>query len=72
LERHGNTQDRVAVVSHGGFYNHFLAVVLGLEARGKWWFLLNNTAITRIDFTLEEARLVYQNRVEHLPRELIT
>jgi len=72
LERHGKTEERVAVVSHGGFYNHLLAVVLGLEARGQWWFLLNNTAITRIDFTPDETRLVYQNRVEHLPRELIT
>ncbi|MEW5869470.1 MAG: histidine phosphatase family protein [Chloroflexota bacterium] len=29
-QRHGNDHDRVAVVSHGGFFNHFMAVLLHL------------------------------------------
>jgi len=30
LERHAGTDDRVAVISHGGFYNHLLATILEL------------------------------------------
>lgn len=36
------------------------------------WFSLNNTAITRIDFTPSEVKLVYQNRLDFLPSDLIT
>jgi 2,3-bisphosphoglycerate-dependent phosphoglycerate mutase len=85
---HGNTQDRVAVVSHGGFYNHFLSALLDLPWReddhpesgstdgehppaGRW-FLMNNAAITRIDFDHDVVRLNYNNRVDFLPPDLIT
>ena len=72
LERHGGTEDRVAMVSHGGFYNYLLAELLELPQRNSYWFSLNNTAITRIDFRSEDVRLVYLNRVDFLPRDLIT
>jgi 2,3-bisphosphoglycerate-dependent phosphoglycerate mutase len=72
LERHGGTEDRVAVVSHGGFYNYLLAAILNLPAEGHW-FVLNNAAISRIDFTEEdETWLVYLNRVDFLLKDLIT
>ena len=71
LARHGNTKDRVAFISHGGFYNHFLAALLNLPSHDGLWFSLNNTAITRIDFT-EELRVVYQNRLDFIPAELVT
>jgi broad specificity phosphatase PhoE len=41
-------------------------------AASNFWFGLSNCAMTRIDFDPEEVRIVYQNRVEFLPRELIT
>jgi broad specificity phosphatase PhoE len=72
IARHGNTEDRVAVVGHGGFYNHLLAALLDMPKRDGYWFALNNAAITRIDFHAEEVVLVYLNRVDFLPRELIT
>jgi 2,3-bisphosphoglycerate-dependent phosphoglycerate mutase len=72
LERHGDSQDRVAVISHGGFYNHLLAAVLGIPNIEDFWFVLNNTAITRIDFNAERVFPVYLNRAEFLPRELVT
>ena len=28
MRRHGNSNDRVALISHGGFYNHLMAVLL--------------------------------------------
>jgi 2,3-bisphosphoglycerate-dependent phosphoglycerate mutase len=72
LERHGRTDDRVAVVSHGGFYQYLMAAVLNLPGREGYWFALNNAAITRIDFHEERIGLVYLNRVDFLPKELVT
>jgi 2,3-bisphosphoglycerate-dependent phosphoglycerate mutase len=72
LERHGGGDDRVAVVSHGGFYNLLLAELLGIQIAGGFWFGLNNTGITRFNFDSEGVGLAYANRLEHLPAELIT
>jgi 2,3-bisphosphoglycerate-dependent phosphoglycerate mutase len=72
LERHGATDDRVAVVSHGGFYNVVLAEMLGVQADNGFWFIINNTGITRLNFEAEGVGLAYANRLEHLPAELIT
>jgi 2,3-bisphosphoglycerate-dependent phosphoglycerate mutase len=71
-ERHGGSDDRVAVVSHGGFYMRFMAAVLGLEEIKPMWFRMNNTGITRIDFRNEENTLVFHNHVSHLPAHLLT
>jgi 2,3-bisphosphoglycerate-dependent phosphoglycerate mutase len=94
LARHGNTQDRVALVSHGGFFNHFMAILIGLADQPRQpsdqakqlligdnvilgperelWFTLNNASISRIDLTPGENRLIYLNRVDFLPDDLIT
>ncbi len=72
LERHGGTDDRAAVVSHGGFYNFVLAELLGIQADNGFWFSLNNTGMTRFNFDPEGIGLAYANRLEHLPTELIT
>lgn len=71
LARHGGTDDRVAVISHGDFYNCFLRSLLRMESHHAW-FTMNNAAITRIDFRNDECALVYTNRVDFLPRELVT
>jgi len=71
LRRHGNREDRVAVISHGGFFNYLLRVIFRIE-REECWFALYNCAITRIDFDAEHARLVYLNRVEFLPPDLVS
>jgi 2,3-bisphosphoglycerate-dependent phosphoglycerate mutase len=72
VERHGHTDDRVAVVSHGGFYQYLLAAILNLPGREGYWFALKNAAITRIDFSDERIGLIYLNRVDFLPKELVT
>jgi 2,3-bisphosphoglycerate-dependent phosphoglycerate mutase len=72
LERHGHTDDQVAVVSHGGFYNDLLADILNLPDRKGCWFALNNAAISRIDFDDEGVGLIYLNRFDFLPKELVT
>jgi 2,3-bisphosphoglycerate-dependent phosphoglycerate mutase len=72
LERHGDKEDRVAVISHGGFYNQLMAELLALPERDSYWFALNNTAITRVFFDTDRIGLAYLNRVDFLPRDLIT
>lgn len=80
LARHGHSDDRVAVFSHGTFYNYLLAAILKLPPEFNGWFSINNAAITRIDFhspqqdedQKDEIALVYLNRCEFLPRDLVT
>lgn len=36
------------------------------------WFNMNNVGMTRLDFTPDEVKLCYHNRVDFLPRDLIT
>jgi 2,3-bisphosphoglycerate-dependent phosphoglycerate mutase len=77
LEKHGGTEDRVAIVSHGGFYNDFLWTLLNTAPQNRHWFLMYNSAVTRIEFRDTSAEnlhavLTYQNRVDHLPADLLT
>jgi 2,3-bisphosphoglycerate-dependent phosphoglycerate mutase len=78
LVRHGRSDDRVAIVSHGGFYIDLLAVLLDFPLQnthlGKPMqvvFTINNVAITRIEVE-DYVNLVYLNRVDFLPQELVT
>ena len=72
------TEDRVALVSHGGFYNHFLRALIGLPPRSpdqelaNVWFEFNNTAITRIDYLDGHFTVVYMNDTHFLPPHIIT
>ncbi|UCF84914.1 MAG: histidine phosphatase family protein [Desulfobacteraceae bacterium] len=72
MERHGGTEDRIAVVSHGLFYSFLMNAILKIPPEGKVRFPINNAAITRIDFTGDYTMVIYQNRVDFLPPELIT
>jgi 2,3-bisphosphoglycerate-dependent phosphoglycerate mutase len=72
LDRHGGTDDRVAAISHGGFHSQLLWTVLDVPREKNCWFALNNAAMTRIDLAEEEIVLGYLNRVDFLPKELIT
>lgn len=70
--RHGESDDRVAVFSHGAFFNYFLAAVFNHTKQDGLWFLMNNTAITRIDFMPEFTDVMYMNRCDFLPQEMIS
>lgn len=76
---HDNPEDRVAMVSHGGFINTFLKELLGATKpdyyEGKLygsWFGASNASITKIEFEPDLILLTYHNRVEFLPTDLIT
>lgn len=72
LERHPNPEDRVAVVSHGGFYNLFMAAVMNLEVIRSVWFDLCNCGISRFNFNDGDHTVVYHNFTTHLGNSLIT
>jgi 2,3-bisphosphoglycerate-dependent phosphoglycerate mutase len=72
LERHGNSNDRVAIVSHGAFYMELMRVMFKINEL-KCWYLMYNTAVSRFDFHASgEITLAYHNRTDHLPEHLIT
>lgn len=70
--RHGQTNDRVALMSHAAFYNYFLMSALDMPERAGYWFVLNNTAISRLDIFDGHVDVVCLNRADHLLPELIT
>jgi 2,3-bisphosphoglycerate-dependent phosphoglycerate mutase len=72
IKRHADTDDRVAIVSHGGFYVKFISALVRKEKLNPVWFLMNNTGITRFDFNGKEQTVAYQNSIFHLPPELIS
>jgi 2,3-bisphosphoglycerate-dependent phosphoglycerate mutase len=76
-DREGQPQDRVALVSHGGFFMRLICAMLKLPWRQaahglKSWFVLNNCSISRFDIHGEDLNIAYLNRTDHLPDHLIT
>lgn len=76
-DREGQPRQRVALVSHGGFFVHLMFAILNTPWRQaaldlKSWFVLNNCSISRIDFHPDEIHIAYLNRTDHLPDHLIT
>jgi 2,3-bisphosphoglycerate-dependent phosphoglycerate mutase len=72
IKVHGNTNDRVAVISHYGFFNHLVWAFIGLDRPQGSWFVMNNTAISRFSFDAEGTSILYLNRVDHLQPEQIS
>jgi 2,3-bisphosphoglycerate-dependent phosphoglycerate mutase len=72
MERHGGSEDRVALVSHAGFYNYLMGAILGLIEPDGHFFVMDNAAVTRIQFEEDRTLIVYSNRTGFLPDELIT
>lgn len=77
-ERHANSDDHVAIVTHGGFFQSLMSVLLTpselVEALGVGglWFGISNASVSRIDMTAEGVAIRYLNRVDFLPGTLIT
>ncbi len=72
LERHGDTDDRVVFVSHGGFYNFFFMALFKLPARDRFWVAMGNCAISRFDFFENGSiGMLYSNRAEFLAPDLL-
>lgn len=72
-EDYSATNDKIAIINHGGFANDLLHALFQNADLDEIYFSHQNTAITRIDF--EDAghvRMRYMNRVNHLPTELVS
>lgn len=76
-DKDGQPEERIALVSHGGFFMHLMCAILELPWKNasnglKSWFLLNNCSLSRIDVKDEYVTICYINRTHHLPGHLIT
>ena len=67
--RHGDTDDRVAAVSHGTFGSTLIANLLGLTPQGYIRFSQRNCCISMLELRPGRSKLRFLNRVEHLPEE---
>lgn len=73
MEHHGNTEQRVAAVSHGGSGGSLISAFFGLPPDvGYSRFTHNNTGVSKLSFTLGQRQLHYLNKISHLPSEAIT
>jgi 2,3-bisphosphoglycerate-dependent phosphoglycerate mutase len=81
LARHADQDDqpenRVAIVSHGGFFMHLMCAMLKLPWRQaehdlRSWFLLSNGSISRFDVRKGELTISYLNRTDYFPTDLVT
>jgi 2,3-bisphosphoglycerate-dependent phosphoglycerate mutase len=76
-DREGQPKERIALVSHGGFFVRLVSAMLQLPWRQgahgmRSWFLLNNCSISRFDIHKDWLTVCYMNRTEHLPARLIS
>ncbi len=72
VDEHSDNKDVVACVTHAGFHDHLVKVILRLRHEGPLLFPLNNCAITRIDWCNGQPCLVFLNRICHLAEEEVT
>ncbi|MGI6251588.1 MAG: histidine phosphatase family protein [Anaerolineaceae bacterium] len=77
-ERHSGTDDRVGVITHGGFFRYLFRALFQLDLddpedqRLRYNLNFNNCGITRIDFEGDQFTMMYQNRLDYLPSDLVT
>jgi len=72
LAEHGEKDHRVAVVTHGGIFARILTVLFNVKAE-RYWFLMNNCGISRIDIGDDGRPMMsYMNKVDFLPDHLVT
>ena len=70
--RYGNSNSVLILIIHGGFYNYFLRALFDLRDDTEIWFDLFNAAITFLEISEDFTSLVYCNRYDFIPRELVT
>ncbi len=72
-ERYAATDERLGLVTHGGFAAMLLYALIGYAKTPNVILSHRNTAITRLDFDHSGMILMqYFNRVEHLPSALLS
>lgn len=78
-ERLSHSDDVLGLVVHGDFIDQFVNEAMGVVRHqpsydshwaGNWTF--HNTSVSRIDFVEGARSVVYLNRIDHLPNDLIS
>ncbi len=67
-----STDEHIAIITHGTAANGLLHALMGSQQQGECYFNHYNTGMTSLEFTENETVIRYQNRVEHLPGDLLT
>jgi len=76
--RHSETDDRVVLIAHGGFFNYMFRALcrcemhLAPDSRYPYRFMYNNCGISRFDMPDEMAQFIYHNKTDFLPADMIT
>lgn len=77
-EHHAGTKDNVGIVTHGSFSALLFRLMLNLDPAAdidiimRNGFVSNNCSITRLDQYGQDLAMIYYNRVDHLPDDLVT
>jgi broad specificity phosphatase PhoE len=73
LRREAASNERVAIVTHGGFGAYLLRALVSAPMDANIFFHHDNTGITRVRFRADgRISLRYLNRVDHLPADMVT
>lgn len=72
ISKHANSNNTVLLVSHGGFYNYLLRALLEIKDDTPSWFVFYNGAITLVEISEEHLRIVFCNRYDFMPANLVT
>lgn len=78
-QRLAESDECIALIAHGDFIDQFVNELMGVVRHqpnydnhwvANWTF--HNTSISRIDFVNGSHNVVYLNRIDHLPNDLVT
>ena len=78
-DRLAGSDDVIALVAHGDFIDQFVNDLMGVDRHrhnyanhwvANWAF--HNTSISRIDFVDGSHNVVYLNRIDHLPNDMVS
>ncbi len=73
LKQQATNDERIAIVTHGGFGAYLLRALVGAPMDANVFFHHDNTGVTRVRFRADgRVSIRYQNRVDHLPTDMIT
>lgn len=65
--------ESVAVVAHAGFIAFYMKALMNALPNFNYMLTFHNTSVTRITYTPDlPPRIMYMNRVSHLPSEMVT
>ena len=78
-KRHEQTNDRVGMVVHGDYVDQCINELMGVERKPenyrKAWianWVFHNTSLSRIDLMSGAQSVIYLNKIDHLPDNLVT